>query len=311
MTAEPPQQEADVSLPDGRFVDSYENSGRVICKLSDKRSVGVLDIQGKPFVSIRDFYEKDGKLVPSARGINLSAMQWSSFRSSFPAIMEAIATMESKLRSTTGGNQVVEEVATQASEKSHTDISVSVDKREGQNRKEYGDICNSVTATLSQVQMPIERQQTGAAISNSSPCFVPQRQIRQSSLKTFPAQSLLPIKTTRLHGKNYYCWKHQMEFTLKQLNIAYVLTEPCPYILENLGAGIDDVVQAKRAAQKWVDDDYLCCRDILSSLSDKLFEEYSEKNYSAKELWQELISTYDEDFGTKSSEVQISAVRND
>ncbi|MCD7471454.1 hypothetical protein HAX54_011904 [Datura stramonium] len=68
LIAEPPQQEADVSLPDGRFVDSQGNNGRVICKLSDERSVGLVDIQGNPFVSIRDFYEKDGKLVPSARG---------------------------------------------------------------------------------------------------------------------------------------------------------------------------------------------------------------------------------------------------
>ncbi|KAK4352937.1 hypothetical protein RND71_028455 [Anisodus tanguticus] len=83
-------------------------------------------------------------------------------RSSFPAIMEAIATTESKLRLTTGGNQAVVEVATQASEQSNTNISLSVDQREGQNRKENGvDICNSVTATNSQVQMPIERQQMG------------------------------------------------------------------------------------------------------------------------------------------------------
>ncbi|XP_059318222.1 uncharacterized protein LOC132068604 [Lycium ferocissimum] len=301
LTANLTQQEANVSLPSERFVESY----RFICKLSDKTRVGILDIQGKPFVSIRDFYEKDEKLVPSVRGINLSARQWSSFKSSFPAIMEAIETMESKLRSKTGGNQAVLEAATQASEQSQTNIPPSVDQREGQNRKENGDdICNSVTATNSLVQMPIERrQETGSGISNLSPCFAPQRQIRQNSLTTFPAQSLLPIKTTRLDGKNYYCWKHQMEFSLKQLNIAYVLTEPCPYILENLVLGTDEFVQAKRAAQKWIDDDYLCCHNILSSLSDKLFEEYSKKNYSAKELWQELRATYDEDFGTKSSEV--------
>ncbi|XP_016461387.2 uncharacterized protein LOC107784729 [Nicotiana tabacum] len=287
------QQEADGSLPNPHFVDSNENNCRTICKLSGKRSVGILDIHGKPFVAIRDFYEKDGKLVPSSRGINLSAQQWSSFRSSFPAIVEAIATMESKIRLTTSENQTAAEVAANGREQIQTNISQSVNHQEGKitaDRKENGDdVCNSAIITNSQVQMPLERQQTEAGISNSAPCFAPQGQIQQSSRTTSLAQSLVPVKTIRLDGTNYYCWKHQIEFFLKQLNIAYVLSEPCPNTLEN--------------RQKWVDDDYLCCRNISNSLSDKLFEEYSKKNYSAKELWEELRSTYDEDFGTKSSEV--------
>ncbi|XP_019265620.1 PREDICTED: uncharacterized protein LOC109242899 [Nicotiana attenuata] len=285
------KQEADGSLPNGNFLDSNENNCRTICKLSDKRSIGILDIHGKPFVAIRDFYEKDGKLVPSSRGINLSAQQWSSFRSSFPAIVEAIATMESKIRLTTCENQTAADVAAQGREQIQTNISQSVNHQEGKLsavRNENGDdVCNSAIITNSQVQMPIERQQTEADISNSLPCFSPQGHIQQSSRTTSLAQ--MPIKTIRLDGKNYYCWKHQTEFFLKQLNIAYVLSEPCPNTLEN--------------RQKWVDDDYLSCRNILNSLSDKLFEEYSKKNYSAKELWEELRSTFDEDFGTKSSEV--------
>ncbi|MCD7465864.1 hypothetical protein HAX54_002053 [Datura stramonium] len=57
LIAEPPQQEADVSLPDGRLLDPRNNS-RVICKLSDERSVGLVDIQGNPFVSSTAFMKR-------------------------------------------------------------------------------------------------------------------------------------------------------------------------------------------------------------------------------------------------------------
>ncbi|MCD7465863.1 hypothetical protein HAX54_002052 [Datura stramonium] len=76
-------------------------------------------------------------LIELCSGVHLQATiaEWSSFRSSFPAIMEAIA-VESRLRLTTGGNQAVVELATQASEKSHTDISPSVDSERADQKME-------------------------------------------------------------------------------------------------------------------------------------------------------------------------------
>jgi len=54
-----------------------------------------------------------------------------------------------------------------------------------------------------------------------------------------------------------------------------------------------------------VNDDSICRRNILSSLSDPLFCQYSRRAGSAKELWEELKLVYlYEEFGTKRSQVK-------
>ncbi|KAI3919548.1 hypothetical protein MKX01_018371 [Papaver californicum] len=65
--------------------------------LSEKRRVTVQDFKGKTLVSIREYYQKDGKHFPSSKGISLSDEQWSAFRTAVPAIEEAIKTMELRL----------------------------------------------------------------------------------------------------------------------------------------------------------------------------------------------------------------------
>lgn len=94
-----------------------------------------------------------------------------------------------------------------------------------------------------------------------------------------------------------------MEFFLKQLNVAYVLTEPCPIISLNSETSFEENVGTTIAVHRWTDDDYICRHNILNSLSDGLFHQYSQKNYSAKELWEDLKSAYDEDFGTTRSQI--------
>ena len=39
-----------------------------LIQLSNKRNVVISDFRGKPLVSIREFYEKDGKQLPAAKG---------------------------------------------------------------------------------------------------------------------------------------------------------------------------------------------------------------------------------------------------
>uniref|UniRef100_A0A5B7AER8 CCHC-type domain-containing protein n=1 Tax=Davidia involucrata TaxID=16924 RepID=A0A5B7AER8_DAVIN len=214
-------------------------------------------------------------------GISLTTEQWSAFRKSVPAIEEAIMKMESRMKS--------------------EDVSKQIE----------ADVSDSVTAFASQGLIPVERKQIEADMPNSVTAFTPQgvipngrKQVEadMSNLApTFAPQGLIPIETTRLDGKNYYCWVHQMEFFLKQLKIAYVLTEPCPSITLSPEASVEEIAQARAAAQKWADDNYICRRNILNSLSDHLFDQYSNKTYSAKELWEELKLVYDEDFGTKRS----------
>ncbi|XP_075647017.1 retrovirus-related Pol polyprotein from transposon TNT 1-94 [Castanea sativa] len=208
---------------------------RVICKLSNKRNVVISDFRGKALVSIREFYEKDGKQLPAAKGISLSPEQWSVFRKNVPAIEDAVIKMELKLRSQLDGKQIED-------------------------------------------------------LSNTVSDIAPQE---------------VPFETDRFNGKNYHCWARQMESFLTQLNISYVLANPCPSVTLSPEATTAEIAQAKLDEQKWVKDDYICRCNILSSLSDPLFYKYSKRAGTAKELWKELELVYlYEEFGTKRSQVK-------
>ncbi|OMP08624.1 Zinc finger, CCHC-type [Corchorus olitorius] len=207
----------------------------LICKLGDKRNVVVHDFRGRTYVSIREFYEKDGKELPSARGISLTSETWSALKNGFPAIDDAITKMQSKLSTKLDGEQ-------------------------------NEDVSNSESAS---------------------------------------SQDFSPVETTRFDGKNYHSWAEQMELFLKQLQIAYVLTDPCPSLPLSPEATSEEYAQAKAAEMKWMKDDYFCRHSILSSLSDSLYYQFSQKTKSAKELWEELKLVYlYEEFGTKRSLVR-------
>ncbi|KAG4391615.1 hypothetical protein JHK82_013649 [Glycine max] len=74
----------------------YDDEGDlIICRLSDKRRVTIQDFRGKTLVSIREYYKKDGKELPTSKGISLTEEQWSTFKKNVPAIEKAIKKMES------------------------------------------------------------------------------------------------------------------------------------------------------------------------------------------------------------------------
>ncbi|KAL6614655.1 hypothetical protein ACP70R_036925 [Stipagrostis hirtigluma subsp. patula] len=69
----------------------YDDQGDLIlCRLSTKRRVTLSEFKGKTLVSIREFYVKDGKEVPTSKGISLTVEQWEAFRNAVPAIEDAI-----------------------------------------------------------------------------------------------------------------------------------------------------------------------------------------------------------------------------
>ncbi|XP_020203524.1 RNA polymerase II transcriptional coactivator KELP [Cajanus cajan] len=75
----------------------YNDDGDlIICRLSDKRKVTIQDFRGKTLVSIREYYKKDGKELPTSKGISLTEEQWSAFKKNVPAIEKAIKKMESR-----------------------------------------------------------------------------------------------------------------------------------------------------------------------------------------------------------------------
>ncbi|XP_068308448.1 RNA polymerase II transcriptional coactivator KELP-like [Pyrus communis] len=83
---------------DGAQEREYDDNGDlVICRLSAKRKVTLQEFRGKNLVSIREFYSKDGKELPTAKGISLTEEQWSVFKKNVPAIEKAISKMESRI----------------------------------------------------------------------------------------------------------------------------------------------------------------------------------------------------------------------
>ncbi|KAF7844102.1 RNA polymerase II transcriptional coactivator KELP [Senna tora] len=169
-------------------------------------------------------------------GISLPTEQWSSFKKSVPAIEEAIAKMEAKMRCEVHG-------------------------------KQNGDVLNPV-------------------------------------LDAAPSEPV-PIEIGRFDGKNYHTWVQLMESLLKQLKIAYVLTELCPNSTPGSDANAEDIAEAMAAEKRWMNDDFMCRRNILCYLSDHLFNQYANRKMTAKELWEELKFVYlYEEFGTKRSQVK-------
>ncbi|KAL5156237.1 RNA polymerase II transcriptional coactivator KELP [Glycine soja] len=220
---------------------------RVICQLSSRRNLAVKHFKGTTLVSIREFYMKDGKLLPGSKGISLSSEQWSTFKKSVPAIEEAIKKMEGRIR-------LEPNVVDVAPLEPHG--------------KQNGDASNSVVDV--------------AAL-----------------------EPVVPIEVIRLDGKNFQSWARQMELLLKQLKVDYVLDEPCPNPTLGESAKAEDIATAKAAERRWLNDDLTCHRNILSHLSDPLYNLYANRKLSAKDLWEELKLVYlYEEFGTKRYHVK-------
>ncbi|XP_042000688.1 RNA polymerase II transcriptional coactivator KELP-like [Salvia splendens] len=73
-----------------------DEGGLIVCRLSDKRRVTLSEFRGKTLVSMREYYKKGGKELPTAKGISLTAEQWASFYKNVPGIEKAIKKMESR-----------------------------------------------------------------------------------------------------------------------------------------------------------------------------------------------------------------------
>uniref|UniRef100_A0A2N9FE29 DEK-C domain-containing protein n=1 Tax=Fagus sylvatica TaxID=28930 RepID=A0A2N9FE29_FAGSY len=92
------QEEQEQEQEQGDRSKEYDDEGDlIICRLSDKRRVTVQDFRGKTLVSIREYYKRDGKELPSSKGISLTEEQWSTFKKNVPAIEKAIRKMESQM----------------------------------------------------------------------------------------------------------------------------------------------------------------------------------------------------------------------
>ncbi|XKL64347.1 hypothetical protein PGB90_004433 [Kerria lacca] len=61
--------------------------------LGNNRFVKVRDFRGKIIIDIREFYEKDGELLPGKKGIALTAKQWKTFKDIVDEVDQKVSEM--------------------------------------------------------------------------------------------------------------------------------------------------------------------------------------------------------------------------
>lgn len=60
-------------------------------QLSSKRRLGISEYKGNTSIAIRDYYEKDGKMLPGKTGVNLNIEQLSALLLALPELTAALA----------------------------------------------------------------------------------------------------------------------------------------------------------------------------------------------------------------------------
>ncbi|KAD3640743.1 hypothetical protein E3N88_29966 [Mikania micrantha] len=92
-------------------------------------------------------------------------------------------------------------------------------------------------------------------------------------------------KLEKFNGQDFRRWKKKMHFLLTTLKVVYVLSTPCPEIVE------DETLEQTRRRLKWENDDYICRGHILNGMSDALFDVH-QNDESARQLCDALESKY-------------------
>ncbi|KAK2003248.1 transcriptional Coactivator p15 [Colletotrichum falcatum] len=70
-----------------------DKEGNPYWDLSNKRRVGVSQFKNNTFINIREFYEKDGDMLPGKKGISLNIAQYEALVKAIPAISEKLRAM--------------------------------------------------------------------------------------------------------------------------------------------------------------------------------------------------------------------------
>ncbi|XP_042033805.1 RNA polymerase II transcriptional coactivator KELP-like [Salvia splendens] len=93
--AEAEEQQEDGGRKKGKK-EYDDEGGLIICRLSDQRRVTLSKFEGETLVSITEHDKRDGKELPTAEGIRLTADEWASFKKNVPDIEKTIKMMESR-----------------------------------------------------------------------------------------------------------------------------------------------------------------------------------------------------------------------
>ncbi|KAG2440901.1 hypothetical protein HXX76_003754 [Chlamydomonas incerta] len=65
-----------------------------VLQLSGKRRVSLSEFKGTVYVGVREFYEKDGQLMPGAKGLSMNAAQWAALVAGAPGFNAALQGQE-------------------------------------------------------------------------------------------------------------------------------------------------------------------------------------------------------------------------
>ncbi|KAG2450551.1 hypothetical protein HYH02_005052 [Chlamydomonas schloesseri] len=65
-----------------------------VLQLSGKRRVALSEFKGAVYVGVREFYEKDGQLLPGAKGLSMTAAQWAALVAGAPGFNAALQGQE-------------------------------------------------------------------------------------------------------------------------------------------------------------------------------------------------------------------------
>ncbi|KAM3499678.1 hypothetical protein MY10362_007078 [Beauveria mimosiformis] len=111
-----------------------DEEGNPFWELSSKRRVGVSKFNNATMVNIREYYEKDGKHLPSRKGISLSVEQYTALIKIMPSINEQLRKMGQLVDATAGAGEDAEAIA-KKSKKERSDkanIEATSDEDEGE-----------------------------------------------------------------------------------------------------------------------------------------------------------------------------------
>ncbi|PHH83143.1 hypothetical protein CDD82_3436 [Ophiocordyceps australis] len=90
--AKPPKKTKTTAPPDG-----IDDEGNPFWELSAKRRIGISHFRNACLVNVREFYEKDGKMLPGKKGISLSVDQYAALLKAAPAINVALRDLGQKI----------------------------------------------------------------------------------------------------------------------------------------------------------------------------------------------------------------------
>ena len=54
----------------------------------------LIEFRGKIYVDVREYYEKDGEMLPGKKGISLTVEQWEKLKALIPKIDDALAAKD-------------------------------------------------------------------------------------------------------------------------------------------------------------------------------------------------------------------------